>query len=132
MKYIRKRENGKYEVRKWFKKEQKVITFGRFNTLKEALHYRNYFIKKGWPLELKGKYGSRPKNYSPTGKGYQITKQFNKKQIYFDFIWSEEDAKKEVGAYRKCNWDLEAVCESLDETIDGNIIMLNRFAGRVD
>lgn len=125
MKYIRKRDSGVYEIRKWI--NDKVVSFGCYPTLEEAQYYRDYFEKKGWDVNERHKFCLKPKYYSHKGNGYyQISKQINGKQIYFDHVKGLENVKREVELLEKCDWDLDALCEGIDETVDGEIIHLNK------
>lgn len=124
MKYIRKRDSGNYEIRKWI--NDKVVSFGCYPTLEEAQYYRDYFEKKGWDVNERHKFCLKPKYYSCNGNGYQISKQIGGKQIYFDYVKDLEDVKKEVKNYLNAGWDLDALCEGIDERVDGEIIYLNK------
>ena len=53
--------------------------------------------------------------------GYRIRKWINNELQFLGELKTLEKAKKEVELFKKCDWDIEAVC-NLDERIDGKTI----------
>lgn len=180
-KYIGYRENlGVYEIVKNINGSNEY--FGRYHSLQEAVHWRDYFMEHDWDTDLR-LIGTPNKNiYFKLGK-YRITKRINGKDLSFGSFntlaeaeerlkeirlkgWENvirdnerflkttvsniiqlpngkyeiiknidgvketfgvyntlEDAEAEVQLLRRCNWDYDAVCESIDETDDGLIFV---------
>ena len=110
-----------YQIIKTIKK--KSYCFGTYPTLENAKEIRDLFESNGWDLFKKDHY--LPKKYIVYNKGrYVIRKTLNGKREYIASFDTLEKAEEEVECYKKCNWSLDAVCESIDETVNGEPKML--------
>ena len=113
---IHKRVNGK------------VIHFGYYDTIEESIERRDYFRKHGWDIDLRLKFSKkRPTGYIdqlPYGK-FIIRKTINGKRLTWGIFDTFEEAEHERELLRQCNWDYDALCESLDETENGVIPITN-------
>lgn len=107
--YIRKCINGKHTY------------FGMGSTLIIALMRLDWVKANNW------------KHYKPQYKyiqkrengGYRIRKWLNNELQFLGEFETLEEAEKEVELLKKCNWDIEAVC-NLDERVDNKTIFLGR------
>ena len=126
MKYIRK-EGNKYRIDHDI--GHKKVYFGRYNQLEDAIKARDYFEEKGWEncLDERLNYADRPKYISGNEKrGYEIRKVINGETIHFGTYHDLKVAEEEVELYKRCEWDLDAICESVDERINGLSVFNNR------
>lgn len=106
----------------------KVIHFGYYLTLEEAIKYRDYFIKNEWDMNKRLLFSKkRPTGYIdnlPNGK-YIIRKTINGERLSWGIFNTFEEAENERELLRQCNWDYDAICESIDETENGIIPISN-------
>ena len=99
----------------------KKYYFGTYPTLSDAMIMRDYFEHKGWENCLNERLEHGNKAEYITGdseRGFELRKIIDGECIHFGLFHSLEEAKKEREKAKKCNWDLELLCE-LDET-NGN------------
>ena len=114
-------KSGKYRIIKNI--NGKDIMFGSFNTLAEA-EKRLYDIRlKGWEnviLDNERLLETTVSNITrlPNGK-FEIIKNIDGVKHTFGVFNTYEEAEAEVKLLRKCNWDYDALCDSIDETING-------------
>lgn len=129
-KYIGYRKNtGNYYIQKRVK--DKIFLFGTYETLEDAIFWRDYHVKHGWNLNER-LMGSKTKFIEEYADGkYTIKKVTNGKKKTFGVFTDYYEALREVMLLKKCGWDWEAICESIDETIDGKIIMRNRIVEEI-
>ena len=110
--------DGKYKIEKAFgnpsKGERKRYSYGTFDTLKEAMEYRDKCIREDWNESL------RPVNlykYIQKKKGkYVIIKD----DVCYGTFDNLEDAVYERDLLVKCDWSWDAL-ESIDETTEDGI-----------
>ena len=62
----------------------------------------------------------------PNGK-YEIVKTINHTKYTFGIFNTYEEAEKEVKLLRQCEWDYEALCESINETDKGITVFLDKL-----
>ena len=114
---IQKRINGK------------LIHFGYYLTLKEARKYRDYFIKNDWDTTFRLKFSKKRKEgyieQLPNGK-WIIRKTIKGERLTWGIFTDYESAEEELNKLRMCDWDYSALCESLDERINGMKIINNK------
>lgn len=127
-KYKHIQYNGySYIIRKYVDGE--LVNFGSYSTLSEAKKMVNYFKRKGWENCLHERlcYTS-VKNiiFDNRCNKFIIRKMINKDVIDFGRFDTYEEAVEEVELLKKCNWSMDALCESIDETKDGDVVWLNR------
>ena len=109
-----------YSIRKWL--NGKNAYFGSYPTLSEAKRMVKYFEKKGWEncLNERLRYTNVSNIiFDKRIKKFVIVKMINKKIIRFGTFNDYETAEKEVKLLKKCNWDIDALCEGIDESHDG-------------
>ena len=116
---------GKYRIIK--KIDGVDYTFGSFNTLTEAEKRIEEIKLKGWENVIRDNerlIETTVKNIIklPNGK-YEIIKNINGVKHTFGVYNTYEKAEEEVKLLRKCNWDYEALCESIDESQNGIIFI---------
>ncbi len=107
-KYIQIKDNH-YKVMKRIKGRYK--TYGSFETLEEAIKYRDFIISKGWSSNYKYKNPMRYIYLNSRKTGYIISKYVNGEQICFGSFKTLEDAQKERDLLEKCEWDFDKLCE---------------------
>ena len=132
LKYIEKTKEGYIRVRKSI--NGKNYNFGSYKSLEEAIGARDYFESKGWEncLDERLKYSTKPKYWTITRTGKYIPqKRVNGEIVYGCTCNSLEEVENEVKLLEKCGWDYDALCESIDDTVDGRIIVRNRIVGEV-
>lgn len=135
MKFIRKYGESRYRIVKWkkIKKGEWVQQhFGSFKNLESAQQYRDICIENNWNEKLLAKnnpFGINPLKYiHKTISGtYRILKQQNGELVHFGTFSNIIDAINERNLLASNNWDLDNVCETTDETINGVAI----FTGKV-
>ena len=112
--HIRKHKIG-YEI---FKELNGKYTYlGRGKTLIIALMKRDWCEANNWkPYPSCFKYIKKNHNGN-----YIIIKNNNNKLDSYGTFKTLKDAQKEVELLKRCNWDIEAVC-NLDERINGKTI----------
>lgn len=125
MKYIQKinhKNVTSYNIRKWIKEEKKMVFFGAFPTLQEAITYRDYLIDNNWDTSLIHK---PPLRYIHFHKGkYSVEPVVDNKRVYVGRFNTLEDALYERDKFLEadCCWD--AYVEATDDTIDGKSFFL--------
>ena len=127
VKNIWARPNGKFIIARKIK--GKVHYFGTYETLEEAIIAKERLIKQNWIKE------PNPMRYIckiTNGKKMKYSIQRLSKACagYFGSFETIEEAQKERDLWEQFDWDYDALCESIDETLDGYLIMRNRVAGR--
>ena len=110
--YICSRPDG-YVVRKTINK--KLIYFGKFKTLEEAIQHRSLLEKNGWKKikETHRRMGNDRyiyKRVTKYGVRWEICKRINGKQEYFGRFDDLEEARRERDMFEKNEWDYENVC----------------------
>ena len=106
----------------------KVHYFGTYETLEEAIIAKERLIKQNWikepnPMRYIGKITNGKK------MKYYIQRLSKGCAGYFGSFETLEEAQKERDLLEQFDWDYDAICESIDETLDGYIIMRNRVVG---
>ena len=118
---------GKYRIIKRIK--GKDIHFGSFETLKEAEKRVKEIRKKGWEqtiLDNERLLETTVSNIITLSNGkFEIVKMINGVKQTFGVFDNYEDAQQEVRMLRKCNWDYDAICEGIDETLNGTSFVSN-------
>lgn len=108
-KHIRLVDNH-YKVMKRIKGNYK--TYGSFETLEEAVKYRDFIISKCWSTNYIYKNPMRHIYQNPRGRRkWYIEKQVNGKLINFGSFESLEECQKERDLLEKLDWDLDVWCE---------------------
>ena len=97
--------------------------FGSFDTLEEAEERVKQIRLKGWENVIRDNERLVETTVTniiqiPNGK-YEIVKHLNNTRETFGVFDTYEEAEQEVKLLRRCNWDYDALCESLDETDNG-------------
>ena len=123
-KNISKTASGKYTITKHINGEK--FNFGSYNTLTEAKGMKQYFESKGWKncIHERLQYSTVENIIFNRGK-YIIRKRINGKDIDFGRFDNYDEACKERDLLKKCNWDIDALCESIKEDVEG-VIWLNQ------
>ena len=126
MKYIQfNKRNGTYVLIKWVR--NKSYNFGSYKSLGDAQNARAYFEKNGWSkcLDERLKFSYNPSYivYMEDKKLFRIGKTINGKFEIFGHFKNRSDAENEVKLLKQCNWDYDAICEGIDERIDGKTIV---------
>lgn len=121
---------GKYRIIKRI--DGKEYYFGSFNTLEEAETRLREIRFKGWHNVIFNNERLIETTTSnivqlPNGK-FEIIKYRKGKMDTFGVFRTFEEAQSEVKLLRKCDWDYDAICESIDETINGKIINESKFS----
>ena len=96
---------------------------GSHKSLICALMIRDWCQANNWkPYSPPFKYISKNRHGN-----YSIYKYITetKRQVCFGTFKTFKEAEKEVEKLKRCNWDIEALC-NIDERIDDEIIYLNR------
>jgi hypothetical protein len=107
--YIRKYLNGKHTY------------LGMGSTLIIALMRLDWVKANNWkPYKPHYNYIQKREN-----GGYRIRKWLNNELQFLGEFETLEEAEKEVELLKKCNWDIEAVC-NIDERKDNQTIFLGR------
>lgn len=126
LKYIDWTKDGFIRLRKSI--DGKVYNFGSYKSLGEAMKMRDYFEREGWRecLSERLKYSTKPKywTYTKTGK-YIPQRRINGKIVYGCICNSLDECLAEVELLNECGWDLDALCEGIDETVEGGIKFLD-------
>ena len=141
MKYIVKRENG-YAIQKVINK--KLYSFGLYNTLEEARHYRDYFIENNWDMKERLKFSKRknknkkePKNiyktcHEKSKEKYEISQEINGHKYHFGSYYTLEEAIKWRDYFESTGWQINerliGTCVSnIKQTSNGNYIVYRRI-----
>lgn len=101
--------NNHYKVMKRIKGRYK--TYGSFETLKEAVKYRDFIVSKGWSTNYKYKNPMRNIYSNQRGKPWRIVKKISDETICFGSFNDLEECKQERDLLEKLDWDLDALCE---------------------
>lgn len=114
-------KNNKYLIIKHI--NGKDYYFGTYHTIEEAEKRVKEIRKKGWEKIIKDNERLISTTVSniielPNGK-YEIIKHIDGVRETFGVFEDYNDAENEVKLLRKSNWDYDALCESIDETING-------------
>lgn len=123
------KKNSKFIIIKKFK--GKDYHFGSFNTLEEAEKRVKEIRLYGWEktiIDNKRLLETTVSNIIqlPNGK-FEIIHNIKGKRHTFGVFNTYEEAEYEVKLLRQCNWDYDALCESIDETIDGKKVNESKF-----
>ena len=118
---------GKYRIIKHI--NGKDYMFGSFNTLEEAEKRLHEIRLKGWMNVINDNERLLETTVSniiqiPNGK-FEIVKNIDGVKYTFGVFNTLEEAEVEVKLLRKSNWDYDALCESHDETNNGETEWLN-------
>ena len=111
MKYITKRKNG-WAIQKRI--NGKTMSFGLYDTLKEAQHCRDYFVEHDWDMvnrlefsKRKNKRKAEPKNIYKCYDGrYEIRKEINHHKYYWGIFDTLEEAITARDYFVKTGWKL--------------------------
>ena len=114
-------KNGKWRIYKTI--NYKEYYFGSFDSLEEAERRVLEIKKKGWKNVIQDNERLLETTTSnivklPNGK-YEIVKTINGIRETFGVYEDYTECIDEVKKLRKCNWDYDALCESIDETDTG-------------
>lgn len=126
MRYIRKSGNN-YRIDKCI--NHKKVYFGAYSSLEDAINARDYFEAKGWEncLNERLDYSNKPTYITGNEKrGYEIRKVLGGKLVHFGTLRDLKWAEEEVELYKQCEWDLDAICEGVDERVNGMSVFNNR------
>ena len=114
--HLRKQINGK------------TVSFGSYDSFERAVEMRDYFESKGWENCLNERLShtkkSRNVEYHAKTNTWRPRKMINGEIIQGVTCYNLEDALKEVELLNQVNWDLDALCEGIDETDNGEIKFL--------
>lgn len=118
---------GKWRVYKRI--NGKDYYFGSYDSLEKAEQRVEEIRKKGWINIIKDNERLHETTTSnivklPNGK-YEIVKTIDGVKETFGVYKNYEICIDEVKKLRKCNWDYDALCESLDETDEGDCFVDN-------
>lgn len=117
MRHIRK-SGPHYRIDKTINKTK--YNFGTYDTLLEAIFFRDYFEENNWPLDERLKYTNQPTYITGNPeRGYEIRKIIDGECLHMGIFYDYELAASEVEHFKKCNWDLDAICEGTDDTVNG-------------
>ena len=119
---------GKWRIHK--KINGKEYYFGSFDNLEDAEERVKEIRLQGWNNVIK--FNKRLLETTtnnivklPNGK-YEIVKTINYTRYTFGVFSTYKEAEKEVKLLRQCEWDYEALCESIDETYDDIISFVDK------
>ena len=119
--YIRKSGNN-YRIDKDI--DGKKYNFGTYDTLDEAIFFRDYFQENDWPLDERLKYTNAPLYISGNPeRGWEVRKIIDGECLHMGTFKKYGEAEKEVEIYKQCGWDLDSIC-NLDDTVDGEVKFL--------
>ena len=103
---------------------EKTCFFGTYYSLEKARNVRDYFENNGWNLNERFHFSDV--NYVSKNHGkYIVRKTIDGKKVSFGQFKDKESAIEEATLLKRCNWDLDALCEGIDETVDGEIKFLD-------
>ncbi len=104
--------------------------FGTYDTLEEAIFFRDYFEENNWPLDERLKYTNKPTYISGNSKrGYEVRKIIDGECLHMGRFHDYNEAAREVELYKKYDWDLESICTCPDETSNGEKFLDGKYAG---
>ena len=141
MKYILKRKNG-WAIQKNI--NGKIFSFGLYDSLEEAQHYRDYFVEHDWDMvkrlefsRRKNKQKPEPKNiYKCYGGGYEIRKEINHHRYFFGTYDTLEEAITAREYFVENGWKLnERLIFSKVANIqekDGKFHIVKRIDGKLE
>lgn len=122
MKYIRKSGNN-YRIDKDI--NNKKYNFGTYDTLDEAIFFRDYFQENYWPLDERLKYTNQPSYISGNQeRGWEVRKIINGECIHFGKFHDYDEALKEVELCKKYDWDFDSICDAHDSTTNNEVSFL--------
>lgn len=120
-------KRGKWTIYKTI--NYKEYYFGSFNTYEEAEKRLKEIRLKGWEkviLDNERLIETTTSNIIQLSNGkFEIIHNIKGKRHTFGVFNTYEEAESEVKLLRKCNWDYDALCESIDETENGVIPITN-------
>lgn len=119
--YIRTR-NGRYVIIKSI--NGNPIFFGTYFSLEKARKVRDYFENRGWNINERFHF-SDIKYVSKNHGKYVVRKTIDGKRVSFGQFKDKESAIEEANLLKRCDWDLDALCEGIDETVDGELKYLD-------
>lgn len=120
LRFIRK-SNDHYRIDKDI--NQKKYNFGTYDTLEEAMFFRDYFEENDWPLTERLEYTNKPVFISGNpDRGWEVRKYIDGECLHMGLFHNYDDALAEVELCKKYNWDLDSICESPDLTDDDGVI----------
>lgn len=100
------------------------VFFGTYYSLEKARKVRDYFENTGWNLNERLHF-SDVYYVSENHGRYVIRKTIDGERVNFGQFKDKESAIEEAKLLKKCDWDLDALCEGIDETVDGEIKFLD-------
>ena len=119
--YITKHKES-YRIFKKVKGE--TCFFGTYKSLEKAQEIRDYFERTGWNLNERLLFSEVDYVSLQRGK-YVIRKTIDGKREWFSQWDDRETAIEEANLLKRCNWDWDALCEGIDERVDGEIKVLD-------
>jgi len=109
---IQKTQSNKFTIRKSI--NYKTYSFGSYNTLEEALKFRDYFERNNWPLTERFKY-STPEFIQKVGDKFKVEKSFgnrvkgNRKRYSYGTYDTLEEAIQRRDECIKNDWSRELI-----------------------
>lgn len=104
----------------------KYKTYGSFNTLTEAVKYRDFIVSKGWSTNYI--YKNSMRYIHKRNNAYHIYKSINSDLIYFGSFKSLEEAQNERDILEKVDWDFDKLVEYND---GGRVFLGDKISTRV-
>ena len=118
LRFIRK-SNNKYRIDKDI--DKKKYNFGTYDTLEEAMFFRDYFEENNWPLDERLEYTNKPLFISGNpDRGWEVRKYTDGECLHMGVFHDYDAALAEVELCKKYDWDLDCICENPDLTSEGN------------
>ena len=97
----------------------KTCFFGTYHTLENAQKARDYFEDNGWNV-FERLHFTDVKYVTKNKRGkYEIKKTINGKREFFGQWDDKETAIAEADLLKKCDWDWDALCEGIDDRVNG-------------
>lgn len=109
-KYIQVKDNH-YKVQKRIKGKYRI--YGSFETLEEAVKYRDFIVSKGWSTNYQYKNPMR-NIYKNNKHSWIVSKMVDGKVTCFGTFKSIEEAQKERDLLEKYDWNLDRLVEHDD------------------
>lgn len=123
LRYIRK-SNNNYRIDKDINK--KKYNFGTYDTIDEAIFFRDYFEENNWPLDERLKYTNSASFISGnSNRGWEVRKITDGECLHMGVFHDYDEALAEVELCKKYNWDLDSICENPDLTNDGDVCFVD-------
>ena len=98
------KDTGNYQITR--KINGSNVSFGTYNTLKEAIKYRDHFQKNNWNLTERLHYSKSSHIIRlPSGK-YNVIKQKNGRKISYGVFDTLSEAEYQVKLCKTFNWDI--------------------------